>query len=308
MSPPRERAATRGRGTVPSASSPVPRLASMLPVRPGRDRRTPRRLRLRPRPASTHPARPPVTTGRHLAPVALSDPATLGIIAHELRTPITTLAVGSRLLQGERLPEAARGEVVDALVVETERLRTFVEDLIALAASAGPPDRAVQPVLLQRTIPAIVASETARRPELRIRAQVARDLPPAIADDAAVERTIRTLLGAAVELGAPGELDLVARVEGRRVVVRILVAPADATEASARDLFDPAILPGSADGASSRVRFGLAAASATARRLGGAAWGRAIGGRLELGLALPFVRGEDRAGGRDGLVPLVRPE
>lgn len=211
----------------------------------------------------------------------------LGVVAHELRTPITTIYAGSRLLQANRLGPDAREELIDALAGESERLRDFVEDLIVLVGAAAPPDAAPQPALIQRILPPILAAEAERIPGVRYRAHVPRDLPPVDADDAAIVRLIRTLVTTAGTLpGTAGVVEVLAAAEASRLVLRVVARRARISDEQIRNLFDPR-----ADvdrGAGGRTRFGLAAASVTAQRLGGSARAQRTVGGLELHLELPL--------------------
>src|SRR5207245_2467840 len=59
----------------------------------------------------------------------------LGIIAHELRTPVTTIFGASRLLDDARrnLPDDAKADLIHNLNQESERLVRLVENLLLLA-------------------------------------------------------------------------------------------------------------------------------------------------------------------------------
>src|SRR5205814_9485869 len=61
----------------------------------------------------------------------------LGIIAHELRTPVTTIFGASRLLNDprRRIPEEAKEDLIENLDHEAERLVRLVENLLLLARS-----------------------------------------------------------------------------------------------------------------------------------------------------------------------------
>lgn len=234
-----------------------------------------------------HAPRPVRLQARRPGSVAISDPEILGVLAHELRTPITTIFVGSKLLQANRLPDGARSEVVDALAIEADRLRDFVEDLIALAGAAAPPDAPAEPVLVQRVLPPILEDEAFGAAGIRYRAHIPRDLPPVVIDDAAFTRLLRTLVGAVVELGpGHGVVEILAHVAGALLVVRVIGRQVHLTDEVLEALFQPGIAaePQAPHG---RTQFGLAAARVTASRLGGDVWARRAHGGLEIGLELP---------------------
>jgi len=69
----------------------------------------------------------------------------LGIVAHELRTPVASIYGGSRLLNdpGRTLPSEARQELMQNIEIEADRMATLVENLLLLArAELGrEPDR-----------------------------------------------------------------------------------------------------------------------------------------------------------------------
>ena len=61
------------------------------------------------------------------------------ILSHELRSPITTIHLGTKVLreQGNRISQPVRLEVVEAVEEEAERLYRLVEDLLAVARHEG---------------------------------------------------------------------------------------------------------------------------------------------------------------------------
>ena len=60
--------------------------------------------------------------------------AFLGILSHELRTPVTTILAGSKVLgRRHHLPAATRDELIEDIEAEAERLYRLVEDLLVLA-------------------------------------------------------------------------------------------------------------------------------------------------------------------------------
>jgi signal transduction histidine kinase len=225
--------------------------------------------------------------------VAISDPQILAVLAHELRTPITTIFVGSKLLQSTRLGTAARDEVVDALAIEAQRLREFVEDLIALAGAEAPPDAPAEPVLIQRALAPILEEESDRIEGIRFRAHIPRDLPPVVIDDVAFTRLLRTLVTSVEELGSGhGLVEVLAHVEGPLLVFRVIGRQVHIADDVLETLFDPGVTI-DPQAPHARTQFGLAAARTTAARLGGDVWARRSRGGLELGLELPIGTEDD---------------
>ena len=92
--------------------------------------------------------------------------AFIGMLSHELRTPITTIYAGSKLLARDGgLAEATRADIFEDIHGEAERLHRLVEDVVALTRfGEGALDIGSEPVLLQRVLPAVVRSEEGRWP------------------------------------------------------------------------------------------------------------------------------------------------
>ena len=91
----------------------------------------------------------------------------IGVLSHELRTPITTIFGGARVLSREDsgLDEATRREILDDVAEEAERLKRLVEDVVALNRfGEADADLGREPVLLQRIVPRVVGSEKERWP------------------------------------------------------------------------------------------------------------------------------------------------
>ena len=83
----------------------------------------------------------------------------MGILSHELRTPVTTILAGSKVLaRRQHLPGSTRAELIEDIEAEAERLYRLVEDLLVLARfEERPPDAfASEPLLLQRILPPLL--------------------------------------------------------------------------------------------------------------------------------------------------------
>jgi PAS domain S-box-containing protein len=144
-----------------------------------------------------------VTAARHAQ--AIRD-TFIGVLSHELRTPVTTIFAGAKVLaREEQPPEATRREIFDDIVVESERLHRLVEDVIAMTRfSEDEGDVGTEPVLLQRVLPVVVRSEEPRWPGVSFVLDVPPGLPTAVADPTYVEQVLRNLLSNAAKYGGPG--------------------------------------------------------------------------------------------------------
>ena len=131
----------------------------------------------------------------------------IGVLSHELRTPVTTIFAGSKVLSrdGDELPDETRKEIFSDIVVESERLHRLVEDVIAMTRfGEDEGDVGTEPVLVQRVLPAVIRSERARWPGVSFELNLRPGLPTAIADPTYVEQVVRNLLSNAAKYGGQG--------------------------------------------------------------------------------------------------------
>jgi two-component system sensor histidine kinase KdpD len=152
--------------------------------------------------------------------------AFFGVISHELRTPITTIYGGVRMLShaGSRLSYATQEQLLDDITAESERLYRLVEDLLVLSrAEREALHVAAEPIALQHLLARVAASERRLRPRSRIRVHAATDLPPVMGDSTLVEQVVRDLLANALTYaGADGPILLT--VTAREGWVEVAVA------------------------------------------------------------------------------------
>jgi signal transduction histidine kinase len=125
--------------------------------------------------------------------------AFVGMLSHELRTPITTIFGTAQILQ-RPLDEAVRAELLADLAGETDRLLRLVEDLLVLSRfEQGRLEIAAEPVLIQRLVNTALARAAASHPGLRVEVATPEDLAPAQADATYVEQVLRNLISNAVK-------------------------------------------------------------------------------------------------------------
>ena len=150
--------------------------------------------------------------------------AFMGILSHELRTPITSIFAASTLLSRPGLEADTQSELVGDIGHEAERLRRLIEDLVVLARTErGTIHVRTEPVLLQRVLPKLCDQEQRRWPEIKFELKIAENLPVARADEDFVEQIVRNLLGNAAKYGPPnGPIELIADAPDGWPRVRVL--------------------------------------------------------------------------------------
>jgi len=150
----------------------------------------------------------------------------IGVLSHELRTPVTTIFGGAKLLARDEstLDDEVKRGIFRDIHDEAERLQRLVEDVVALNRFAeGAGDIGWEPVLIQRLLPRVVAAEESRWPGVTFKLSVTPALPTVTADPTYVEQVIRNLLTNAAKYGGPeSTVTIVAEAADGEVVVRVL--------------------------------------------------------------------------------------
>jgi PAS domain S-box-containing protein len=223
--------------------------------------------------------------------------AFVGILSHELRTPVTTIYAGAKLLsRGEgRIDEAARRDIFDDIHAEAERLHRLVEDVVALTRfGEGTLDIGSEPVLLQRVVPIVVGSEQSRWPQGRFEVDLEPGLPPVSGDPTYVEQVIRNLLANAVKYGgSQAAIRLVVRAEEQEVRVHVIDNGPGFPEGEATRLFELYYRSPSTSRSASGSGIGLFVCARLLNAMGGRIWAanRPEGG-AEFGFALRVMTEE----------------
>ncbi|MEO6208212.1 MAG: ATP-binding protein [Candidatus Limnocylindrales bacterium] len=216
--------------------------------------------------------------------------AFVGVLSHELRTPITSIYGGAQLLLQDRMPSEVRETVVTDIAAEAEQLFRLVEDLLAITRlERGAPEADGDPVLLQRLAQQAARAEERRWPGRHVLVTAETDLAAVRANDGLTMQVLRNLISDAVKYSPADEtveILLTSEEDGVRVVVldRGPGFPPE-TGADAFQLFHHS--PGVA-GRVPGTGIGLYVARALVEAQGGRIWLRdRPGGGTEAGFALP---------------------
>jgi PAS domain S-box-containing protein len=149
----------------------------------------------------------------------------LGVLSHELRTPVTSIYGGTQLLlgRGARLDPETRNELLVSVAAEAERLQRMIENLVAMARiERGGDFGGVRPVLLDRIIKQLVEREKALWPEVTIKLVANGPVQMVAADEEYLAQIMRNLLSNAAKYSGPGSTVEVSLEDGEgEVLVRV---------------------------------------------------------------------------------------
>ncbi|HEX5012790.1 MAG TPA: PAS domain S-box protein [Candidatus Limnocylindrales bacterium] len=221
----------------------------------------------------------------------------IGVLSHELRTPVTTIYAGSKVLSrdGDQLPEATRREIFSDMVIESERLHRLVEDVIAMTRfGEDEGDVGTEPVLVQRILPAVIKSEKPRWPGVTFELAMRPGLPTAIADPTYVEQVIRNLLSNAAKYGGPGTTVRVAvDADADEVMVTVTDDGPGFPAEEADRVFDLFFRSQRTAAAASGAGIGLFVCARLIRAMGGRIWAKpGQTGGAEFGFTLRVMTDE----------------
>ena len=200
----------------------------------------------------------------------------IGVLSHELRTPVTTIFAGSKVLAREdsNLPPETRQEIFSDIVVESERLHRLVEDVIAMTRfGEDEGEVGTEPVLIQRLLPVVIRSEELRWPGVTFVVDMPAGVPTVVADPTYVEQVIRNLLSNAAKYGGIGTTVRIS-VEPREKEIVVTIGddgpgfPEDEAERLFELFFRSARTSGSAAGAG----IGLFVCARLIKAMGGRIW------------------------------------
>ena len=228
--------------------------------------------------------------------------AFVGVISHELRTPITTIYGLARVLRqrGESLDPVARADAIADIEAESDRLYRLVEDLLVLSrAESGRVPIEREPTNLHRLVKRIVEAERQRRPDRRFVVTAPAGLPLIEAEATYVEQVVRNFLtNAAKYSDVPTEIEVVLSVEGSEVVVRVLDRGIGVDQEAASRAFDLFYRTREASRAASGAGIGLFVCRQLVDAMGDRTWMEPRdGGGTEVGFGLPIAPIDDDIGG-----------
>lgn len=202
--------------------------------------------------------------------------AFVSVISHELRTPITTILAGSRILRRrvESAPLAA--DLAADIEAEADRLARIVEDLLVLSRlERRNLEIAHEPVHLFHLVERVVASESRRWPNRTFVKPGRVDVAVARGEETYVEQVLRNLLSNAAKYSPEGStVEVAVEADGPRTTVRVLDEGPGIAREEIHKLFTLFYRSPSTAAAAAGAGIGLFVARRLVDEMGGEMWVR----------------------------------
>ncbi|MCY7418081.1 MAG: PAS domain S-box protein [Chloroflexi bacterium] len=220
--------------------------------------------------------------------------AFIGVLSHELRTPVTTILGFAQLLSrpGRSIASPNEHELAADLVAEATRLGQLIEDLVILSRSEdGRVTPELEPVLMHRLIPETVAAEAQRYPHVQFEMRLPRTLPAVDGDTTYLEQVLRNIIGNAGKYTpAGGVVQVTASVVDGLVSVSVLDSGPGFESEDEPHLFDIFFRSARTSRQHSGSGIGLYVARTLVEAMGGSIWARLRPeGGAEFSFSMPML-------------------
>jgi PAS domain S-box-containing protein len=218
----------------------------------------------------------------------------LGLISHELRTPVTTIYGNAQLLRDrhDRLPEAIRDAMITDIAEDSERLHGIIENLLLLSRMQSGTTPELEPQVLTHVIRHEIGQFSRRHPQHEIRfSEVPGHHVVVDADRTQLVLLLQNLLTNAHKYGGTdGPIDVSLTSTDDEAHVRVLDRGLGLDDADIARLFTPFYRSSEAQRTAGGLGLGLPVCDRIVTALGGRMWAAAReGGGAEFGFALPLA-------------------
>ncbi len=145
-------------------------------------------------------------------------------IIHELRTPLATILIYSRLLREGRAQAERAERFLGVIERESDRLQRMVRQMLDLAKlEAREMQRSAEPVwlnpLFDEALPPL--AERAVQKGLLFRQQIENDLPPVLGNEDIYDMVLKNLIDNAIKFTPSGSVQVTARRDNGTVVIEV---------------------------------------------------------------------------------------
>jgi signal transduction histidine kinase len=193
----------------------------------------------------------------------------IGVVSHDLRTPLGAITAGAALLAGPEDNPERRGRVVARIVNSAQRMERMIGDLLDLtrARLGGSIPLKRRPTSLEQVCEEAIIEIRATHPDAVLRLQASGDLRGAWDADR-LAQVISNLVGNAIQHGSGTPITLTAREQGDLVTLAVHNAGPPIPPEVLPFVFEP-LARGRGEGASHSIGLGLFIARAIVSAHGG---------------------------------------
>ncbi|HXH25242.1 MAG TPA: ATP-binding protein, partial [Vicinamibacterales bacterium] len=221
----------------------------------------------------------------------------LGLMSHELKTPITVILGNAHVLAraGENVDPETRRAALQDIRDESERLNRIIEDLLVLARLERGNELEIEPVDVRKLAERVVAAAQRDHPGRTIEVRCEGAVSLVEGSEVYIEQVLRNLIGNALKYSPRDKpVEVECREDADSVTVAVLDRGVGLTEEELGQLFTPFYRSPRVRGQAQGVGIGLAVCKRLLDALGGTveACPRA-GGGSEFRFSLPALRDDE---------------
>ena len=236
---------------------------------------------------------------RELAEATAAKDEFLGMVSHELKTPITTIMGNAEVLRKRAalIDEESRSAALADIGHDAERLNRIIANLLMLARVDRGAAAEWEPILMKHLLDRMVEEHRQQHPYRTIRLEREGAPAPVIGVIGYVEQVLQNLLSNAEKYSpADQPIDVVVRTADEHVEVRVLDRGSGIPPDEVDQLFTAFYRSPRTSGSAKGVGIGLAVCKRLIEAQRGTIWVQARqGGGTEFGFSLPAASQETEA-------------
>ncbi|HEY8172541.1 MAG TPA: ATP-binding protein [Dehalococcoidia bacterium] len=216
----------------------------------------------------------------------------LGMVSHELNTPITTIMGNAEVLSRriEQIDAKSRAAALADIRGEAERLHHIIDNMLVLARLSRGQEIGLEPLMVQHLVREVIDRHQREHPNRLIDADIQHDLPPVLSAPVYTRQVLSNLLSNAEKYSPPSlPIEVEACVIGEEVEVAVRDHGNGLTEDEIAEIFTPFYRSPRTASHAPGIGIGLSVCKRLIEAQGGRirVQGRP-GGGLEVAFALPL--------------------
>ncbi len=215
----------------------------------------------------------------------------LGLVSHELKTPITTIYGNAEVLRTrfDRIDAESRMGALDDISKDAERLHRIIDNLLILARLDQGQVIEFEPLLVRRIVEKVVDDHRTHYPHRKIELVVKAEITPVAGHAVYLEQVVRNLISNAEKYSPPSQpIDVVLERGDGELCISVLDRGRGFSAEEGEKLFTPFYRSPDTALQAAGIGIGLAVCKRLVEVQGGRMWAvPRDGGGADIGFALP---------------------